>query len=519
MRVIRPRLLVFLHVSAAVFLAACNTVADNTVGITGVISVCDRGLSGVTLTLSTERYDDITAVTDSDGRYYFNEVPDGPYTVTPALEGYTFMPPAREIAVAGDDAPGQDYTAVVTWSRSYGRDSNSGITASDCKIFSMVQTDECGSVVTGLKNVAEEGEQDDFDLWVMKIDLYGDVQWSETYGGSGYDAGHSIVKASNGGFIIAGESSTGSAGLSDFWAVRIDDGGGLVWDYRYGGPEDDSAEGVIETADGEYLLCGYTKSYGSGGYDFGMLRLTGETAAGPSGESFTWWGYSDTDEFSYDFTMKDANGFVFAGDQMFTETVTDESGSYTVTSRHAKVVSFIGGLDNEDFEKTLRAGSTETFEGMPWNELRSIRNTFDGGYICAGWAGTEGSGNMNYWLLKLKPDGDREWELMLDRGLSDRAYTAIQTTDGGYVTAGYTYSSESGGSDFWIVRLNAAGEYLWESIFNGSEGSIDEARAIDQTWDGGFFFAGNSMSVDNRDNIWIMKVDRDGEIPVQWTGE
>ena len=156
-----------------------------------------------------------------------------------------------------------------------------------------------------------------------------------------------------------------SAGLSDFWAVRIDDGGGLVWDYRYGGPEDDSAEGVIETADGEYLLCGYTKSYGSGGYDFGMLRLTGETAAGPSGESFTWWGYSDTDEFSYDFTMKDANGFVFAGDQMFTETVTDESGSYTVTRRHAKVVSFIGGLVNEDFEKTLRAGSTETFEGCP----------------------------------------------------------------------------------------------------------------------------------------------------------
>src|SRR5690606_13160397 len=99
-------------------------------------------------------------------------------------------------------------------------------------------------------------------------------------------------------------------------------------------------------------------------------------------------------------------------------------------------------------------------------------------------------GSMDAWVVKLNADGDIQWQNAMGGGNADRAFSVQVTTDGGYVLAGHTFSNDGdvsgnhGGSDCWVVKLNAAGEIEWQKALGGS--NSDEASSIQTTLDGGY---------------------------------
>jgi len=160
------------------------------------------------------------------------------------------------------------------------------------------------------------------------------------------------------------------------------------------------------------------------------------------------------------------------------------------------------------------------------DQLSSIQQTSDGGYIIAG-ASNSMSGNINgqfdYYIVKLKSNGSIEWQKFLGGSGNDKAYSVQQTTDGGYIVAGQSFSvngdvsGNHGLSDAWVVKLNPAGNMVWQKSLGGS--SYEVAWCIKQTNDGGYILTGSSSSVDG-DVIggwphtipWIVKLNSTGNI-------
>ena len=130
----------------------------------------------------------------------------------------------------------------------------------------------------------------------------------------------------------------------------------------------------------------------------------------------------------------------------------------------------------------------KTFGGSSDDSANAIVQTTDGGYAVAGYTNSKGAGGYDMWVIKLDASGNKTWDKTFGGSSYDSANSIVQTTDGGYVVAGYTKSKGAGGSDMWVVKLDASGNKTWDKTFGGS--SYDSANSIVQTADGGYAVAG-----------------------------
>jgi hypothetical protein len=110
------------------------------------------------------------------------------------------------------------------------------------------------------------------DLWLLKTDASGILQWNRAYGGTGFDAAYALVKTPSGRYALAGFTDSYGAGGSDFWLVRTDGSGTMLFNKTYGGTGEDIARALVQTSDGGYALAGYTNSSGAGDYDFWLIK-------------------------------------------------------------------------------------------------------------------------------------------------------------------------------------------------------------------------------------------------------
>jgi len=177
----------------------------------------------------------------------------------------------------------------------------------------------------------------------------------------------------------------------------------------------------------------------------------------------------------------------------------------------------------------------KTFGGSDWDESYSIQQTSDGGYIVAGYALSNNGdvfgnhGSNDYWIVKLDETGNIQWQKCLGGSYDDRAYSIQQTSDDGFIVAGTTYSNDGDVSgkhgssnddkDYWIVKLDKTGNIEWQKCLGGSDEDI--AQSIQQTSDGGYIVAGYTFSNNgdvsgnhSNSDYWIVKLDETGNI--QW---
>ena len=141
----------------------------------------------------------------------------------------------------------------------------------------------------------------------------------------------------------------------------------------------------------------------------------------------------------------------------------------------------------------------------------SIKQTDDGGYIVAGTMGVVASGNSDIWLMKLSATGRIEWQSSYGGPDSEESFWIDQTSDGGYIVAGYSISFSSGSKDVLILKLTQNGAIEWQRTYGGADS--EEALSIEQTNDGGYIVTGYIDSVtDVLKEMLLMKLDANGNI-------
>lgn len=411
---------------------------------------------------------------------------------------------------------------AIEWQRSLGGSESD-------EALAVCQTSEGGYIVTG-RSMSPNGQvgvnRGSADGWIVKLNILGFIQWQISLGGSGWDEIYSVKQTADGGFIAAGATSSPDGdiplnrGASDVWLIRLDEEGNVQWQKTYGGTAMDEAYGIEQTADGGYIFCGTTISddmdvSGNHGHmDCWIVKTDSEGEI----EWQSCFGGSLEDR-AYGVKPAPDGGFIAAG---FTA-----SSDQDVEGNHGFGDYWILKLDDQGtliWQQCLGGSGNDI--------AYDVIVTEDGGYAVAGASGSNdemvsgNQGDVDFWMVKLSDEGYVQWQKCFGGTNFDYATSIHQLPDGDYAIAGYTggsggdVSDYRGGVDYWILRCNASGDLVWQKCLGGN--TSDYAFASDCTQDGGFVIAGWSVSntVDVTGNnggrdFWVVKLEGEtSEVPV-----
>jgi hypothetical protein len=364
----------------------------------------------------------------------------------------------------------------IEWARTYGGSESESPNLIKCTL-------EGGYIVVGsslssdgdLKDIGNRGNS---DLWVLKLKSEGEIEWTKTFGGSGYDNAFSIIENGQEGYIIVGNSwsddgifsGVGNKGRSDLWVLKLNNNGEIQWSKTFGGSNEDISISIIKSVDDGFIIAANSHS------NDGDLEGFGKTN-------------------SHDLWILKLNN------------------------------------DGEIQWSKIYGGSG--FEGA-----NSIIQHKDGGFIIAANstsddfdlldAGNKGEGDV--WVLKLNSDGEIQWSKTFGGSNQDYIRSFIETKDGGFILVANSESDDfdlldagnKGGDDVWVLKLNNDGEIQWSKTFGGT--AYDQINSIFEKSSNGYILTGYSKSSDgdlkNNGNsgdsdVWVLKLNNDGEI--QWS--
>ncbi len=339
----------------------------------------------------------------------------------------------------------------IEWEKSYGGKQAEYLT-------DVIATADFGYILAGSSLSVKSGNKSDenkgdLDYWIWKMKENGEPEWQKSFGGSGSDFLQSIDKTNDGGFILAGTSSSdkgidkneNSRGGEDFWIIKLNARGEQEWQKTIGGSGQEKLQTIHQTFEGGYIIGGSSSSY--------------KTEEGEIGEKTT-------------------NPF--------------------------------GNLDYwiVKLDKTGKIVWQKTYGGIYFDELRSIEQSKDGGYIVGGYSNSPEApqppkgelattscfgkkenniGIGDFWVIRIDKDGNEQWQKTIGGDQDDQLYVVHQTYDGNFLVGGNSNSqslpnpSEGGalntrfeqksieGTDFWVLKLNPEGKTIWQETYNIGE--------------------------------------------------
>lgn len=374
------------------------------------------------------------------------ETPDGGYIIGGTSN--SDAGPQKSDANRGDEdywIIKTDASGAIEWDHSYGSDSLD-------YFYSLLQTSDGGYLLGGISRSdmgAEKSEnhRGNFDLWVIKTDASGNVLWDQTIGGNGEERLNEMQETPDGHYVIAGSTASDrdnmdverdAFGGKDYWLIKIDSmAGDKIWEYRYGGSDEDEIQSFAQTQDGGFLLGGGSRS-----------PIT-------------------------PMMKKEASQWV----------------DFWIIK--------IDGLGTIEWEETFGGPELENCYSVKQN---NIGNYLLGGFSSSGVGPdkTEPNrgpiGTEDFWLLYLAPDGTKLWDKTLGGDSRDVLENLFQTQDGGYLLAGHSSSPASGDktsdnnglNDFWIIKTqcNVSVEFSDTTVCPNTEVFINatDTNCVQCTW-------------------------------------
>lgn len=190
-----------------------------------------------------------------DMAYAVDQAPDSGFIIVGGT--YSFGAGRPNVYAVRTDAQGD-----TLWTRTYGG-------ANEDYAFSVAATRDSGFMVCGWTTSYGAGGA---DIYLVKTDAHGDTEWIRTYGGAEDEYGHTVRQTADGGYIVAGSTLSSGAGLADFYLVRINPSGDTLWTRTYGGDTSDLGHSVELTEDGGFIMAGQTSSFGAGSWDAWLVK-------------------------------------------------------------------------------------------------------------------------------------------------------------------------------------------------------------------------------------------------------
>ena len=375
----------------------------------------------------------------------------------------------------------------ILWEKSYG-----GIHAD--YLFDVQPTADYGFILAGssLSNKTGNKEEDnhgDLDYWIWKMDENGNLDWQKSIGGSGFDLLQSIKNTRDGGFILAGTSSSDKSsqknddckGITDFWVIKLNAKGDEQWQRTIGGNGQDELVCAFQTKDGGFMLGGSSSS----------------------------------------------------SPEIIEENVQTASTLSNTTDLYTKSEKSRGNMDYwvVKLDKNGVIEWQKTYGGEYADLLRSMEQTQDGGFILGGYSTSSRLGDKtdanngmgDYWIIKINDVGNIEWQKTYGSDGDDQLYAIHQTEDGGYIVGGNSNSTQSltslggivaNGTDYWILKLDEKGEVIWSKTYDF--GKVDILTSLVENKDHSYLIGGYSQGETDRSNKFNGKVsefihkDKDG---------
>ena len=365
--------------------------------------------------------------------------------------------------------------AQAQWATSIGGSDND-------QLNSICATTDGGYAVAGSTNSFGAGN---YDFWVLKVDASGNINWQKAYGGSNSDTATQIQPTSDGGFIVIGFSNSFSAS-DDAWVLKLDDSGNIQWQRSYGTTGNAEPFAVIQTSDGGYLFTGTINLSVTNG-DAWLVKLT-------SGGNIQWqkmFGGAGNDSGQSVLELSTGQ-YVLAG--------------YTGSYGSGDVDGFILFLDSSGNEQ-----SAKTYGWSGGDLFYSIKETPDGALLAAGSSYSFNTGLGDYWLVKMTTSGNIIWQALYSGSDGDLASGIQIQSDNHYIITGYTESFGSGNWDFWLMKIASDGSIVWQKAYGGVSQDLGVSSAAAPN--GGVMVAGLTASFSTGTNDgWLLKLTADGEI-------
>jgi hypothetical protein len=362
--------------------------------------------------------------------------------------------------------------------------------------------------------------------YIQKNPIESQLQWNRTYRGTNDDYSESLIQTKDGGFALVGLTNQSSSFTSNIWLIKTDSKGIVKWDQTYGGNKSDRASSLIQTTDNGYALVGRSGSAGG-------IWLIKTDENGIMKWTQTYWnsypaqllqtsdgGYAivgSTYQTDMLLIKTDRNG-VEQWNKTYGGSQDDYSNSFTITED--KGFALAGGTQSYGdasmdmwLVKTDSSGIVQwnqTYGGKGYDRAYSVIQTLDGGYALAGETTSFGVGERNMYVVKTDGNGVLQWNKTYGGETRDEALSLIQTSDSGFAIAGYTTSYGAGEADIWLVKTDANGLPQWNQTFGGPAG--DYASTLIQTSDFGFAIAGSTRTFGDLD-MWLVKTHGTGENP------
>jgi len=326
-----------------------------------------------------------------------------------------------------------DVAGDTLWTRTYGEKSDTTINivnGSGNEGYSLTQTSDNGFLFVGERHAFAGGQS---DAYAVRLDNEGELLWAKTYGGGDNDYAYAVSETDDGGFVMAGFTESYGAGIRDMYLFKTDNTGELDWARTYGGTSIDAAFDMQQTADGGFILVGYTFSF-SGSSDIYVIRTD---ATGEVLWQKTYGGALN--DIGHAILQTEDGGFIICG----------ETESFGVENIDAYLVK----IDEDGIVEWSKAYGGEEFEAG-----KSIAISNDGGYVFVGYTRSFGAGGEDLYLVKTDGVGELVWTKIFGGEFDDSAQSIKSTADNGYVMTGYTKSFGTGFSDVYLIKTDDLGD-------------------------------------------------------------